>query len=92
MFISGTFVNDTGGTFVSDTTGTFVSDTGGTFGVILSIIESDEKNTGGCYLFFHMSLDEPCEADLWFSNIEAAKKQANINYGIDFEMWMDYHG
>jgi len=56
------------------------------------IIETDEKNTGGCYLFFHQSLDEACEADLWFPNIEGAKRQANFNYGIDFEKWMVYDG
>ncbi|MDV7401615.1 hypothetical protein RZS08_59905, partial [Arthrospira platensis SPKY1] len=59
-------------------------------GIKYLIIETDEKNTGGCYLFFHQSLDEPCEADLWFSDIESAKRQAKFNYEIDFDGWHDF--
>lgn len=54
------------------------------------IIESDYENTSGCYLFFHQKLDEPCEADLWFPNIDGAKKQAKFNYGIDFDEWTEF--
>lgn len=51
------------------------------------IIESDENDTNGFFLFMHQSLDEPCEGDLWFADIEEAKQQAKINYGVNFDEW-----
>lgn len=51
------------------------------------VIESDEYGTKGFFLFMHKSLDEPCEADLWFADIEGAKRQAKVNYGIEFDEW-----
>ncbi|MBL7914758.1 MAG: hypothetical protein JNL49_06895 [Bacteroidia bacterium] len=52
------------------------------------VIESDENDTKGYYLFFHKSLDAPCEADLWFVDIEGAKRQAKLNYGINQDDWV----
>ena len=51
------------------------------------VIESDDNDTKGFFLFMHKSLDEPCEADLWFADIEGAKRQAKFNYGIEFDEW-----
>ena len=51
------------------------------------VIESDENDTKGFFLFFHKSLDKPCEADLWFVDIEGAKRQAKFNYGIKPDDW-----
>lgn len=51
------------------------------------VIESDENDTKGYFLFFHKSLDTPCEADLWFVDIEGAKRQAKFNYGVEFDDW-----
>jgi len=52
------------------------------------VIESDENDTKGYFLFFHKSLDTPCEADLWFVDIEGAKRQATFNYGINPDDWL----
>ncbi len=35
----------------------------------------------------HQSLEEPCEADLWFADLEGAKRQAKFNYGVEFDEW-----
>lgn len=51
------------------------------------VIESDENDTKGYFLFFHKSLDIPCEADLWFPDIEGAKRQATFNYGVNSNDW-----
>jgi hypothetical protein len=51
------------------------------------VIESDESDTLGFYLFMHQSLEEPCEADLWFANVEDAKKQAELSFGVGFDDW-----
>ncbi|RYY47077.1 MAG: hypothetical protein EOO06_13170 [Chitinophagaceae bacterium] len=51
------------------------------------VIQSDEDDTKGFFLFMHSSLDEPCDADLWFADVEAAKRQAEINYGVAFDDW-----
>ncbi|MBK7110408.1 MAG: hypothetical protein WAU21_08515 [Chitinophagales bacterium] len=51
------------------------------------VIELDESDTKGVFLFLHKSLDEPCEADLWFADIEGAKRQAKFNYGIEIDDW-----
>lgn len=51
------------------------------------VIQSDEEDTRGFFLFFHCSLDSPCEADLWFPDVESAKKQASFNYGIETDNW-----
>lgn len=59
-------------------------------GIKFLIIESAQNNTGGYYLFFHRSLEEPCEADLWFPDIDSAKNQAKFNYEINFDEWKDF--
>jgi hypothetical protein len=51
------------------------------------VIESDENDTKGFFLFMHKALDEPCEADLWFADIEGAKQQAKFNYNVEFDEW-----
>jgi hypothetical protein len=52
------------------------------------IIESDENHTKGYFLFFHKSLDTPCEFDLWFKDIDSAKRQETFNYGINPDDWV----
>ena len=54
------------------------------------VIESDENDTKGFFLFMHKSLDEPCEADLWFADIDGAKRQATFNYGVEFDEWQAF--
>jgi hypothetical protein len=56
-------------------------------GIEYLVIESDELDTKGFFLFFHCSLNSPSEADLWFPDIEGAKSQAALNYGINDEDW-----
>ena len=51
------------------------------------VIESDENDTKGFFLFMHESLSKPCEADLWFASIDEAKRQAMFNYGVEFDKW-----
>lgn len=51
------------------------------------IIQSDEEDTKGFFLFYHRSLNSPSEADLWFPDLESAKKQATFNYGIKADNW-----
>ena len=51
------------------------------------IIESDENDSKGFFLFCHKSLDLPCDADLWFADIEGAKRQATFNYDVQSEDW-----
>lgn len=51
------------------------------------VIESDEKDSGGFFLFLHQSLDQPCEADLWFTDLEGAKIQALDSYGVPTDAW-----
>ena len=52
------------------------------------IIEFDEYNTKGYFLFFHKSLKIPCEWDLWFKDINDAKRQATFNYDLTPEDWI----
>jgi len=54
------------------------------------VIESDENDTEGFFLFLHHSLELPCEADLWFANIEEAKRQAKYNFAIEFDDWKSF--
>ena len=53
------------------------------------IIKSNENKDDGVFLFFHQSLDTPSEGDLWFIDIDGAKKQATFNYGIGPDDWFD---
>lgn len=53
------------------------------------VIISDKDDTNGFFLFMHKSLDEPSEADLWFANIEEAKRQAKLNYGVELDAWQE---
>ncbi len=52
------------------------------------VIESDEEKSGGFFLFLHQSLDFPCEADMWFTTLEKAKRQVAYDYGIKNEDWV----
>jgi len=52
------------------------------------VIESDEKDTNGWFLFFHKLLDTPCETDLWFKTIKEAKAQGAFNYAISEDEWI----
>lgn len=52
------------------------------------VIESDEEDTKGYFLFLHRTLDSPAEADMWFPSVESAKKQATFNYGIKPDDWI----
>ena len=51
------------------------------------IIESDENETNGFFLYYHKSLDLPSEYDNWFENIEYAYKMAEQDYRIKKEDW-----
>lgn len=51
------------------------------------LIESDEFDSKGYFLFFHKSPTEPSESDLWFADIDDAKRQALLNFGVAFEDW-----
>ncbi len=51
------------------------------------IIESDEGDTKGYYLFLHRDLNSACEADFWFLDLAAAKQHAEDQYGILVDDW-----
>ena len=51
------------------------------------VIESDENDSKGYFLFLHQELNKPCEADYWFISIEAAKSQAFLDYGVEIDSW-----
>ncbi len=51
------------------------------------VIEYDERDTKGFFLFVHHMLEEPSIADFWFPSLSNAKLQAQVNYGIGFDAW-----
>lgn len=61
-------------------------------GIRYLVIEQDEEDTKGFFLFMHRSLEEPCDADLWFAELEGAKRQAKVNYGIELDDWQNVKG
>lgn len=56
-------------------------------GIRWLVIETDEEDTGGVFLFYHQSLDEPSEFDSWYENVEGAKREASDRWGVGEEDW-----
>lgn len=51
------------------------------------VIEKDKEETSEFFLFFHQSMEEPCDSDLWFEKIEYAYEAARA-YGLEKSDWM----
>jgi hypothetical protein len=54
------------------------------------IIESDHDDSLGYFLFGYTTMSQECEFDMWFQNLEIAKNQALIDYGVQKHSWKDF--
>lgn len=50
------------------------------------VLEEDPKSSG-VFIFYHKSLDKPCEFDDWYENIEAAERVALEDWGVKKTDW-----
>jgi len=54
------------------------------------ILEEDEEDTGGVYLYCHKSLSEESEYDGWYEDMRKAQKQAQMQWGVGTNDWRVY--
>lgn len=52
------------------------------------VLEDDPADTLGFYLFYHHSLDEPCEFDSWYQTKELALSEAERQFGVTRDCWV----
>ena len=57
-------------------------------GIEWLVLQEDSENTGGVFLYLHTSLENPCDYDLWYENLEQAINQANSLWGVRETDWV----
>jgi hypothetical protein len=56
-------------------------------GIAWLVVEHDEADTKGFFLFLHKSLDEPSEFDEWYETDELAFASALESWGVKRSDW-----
>lgn len=54
------------------------------------IIEFDADYSLGYFLFGYKEINQVCEFDMWFQDLETAKNQALYDYDVHDHVWRDY--
>jgi hypothetical protein len=58
-----------------------------TAGIEWLVLESDPNDTKGYFVFYHQSLNAPCEFDSWHQTIDDAFAEAKTQYGVATDQW-----
>lgn len=53
------------------------------------VLEHDKQDTGGWFLFGHISLDTPSKFDGWYETREKAEDEALRQWGVSKDDWSD---
>jgi hypothetical protein len=56
-------------------------------GIRWLVLEYDEKDSKGWFLFGHRSLDEASEFDHWYQTRNEAEQQAALQWGVNQNAW-----
>lgn len=54
------------------------------------VIEKDEVDSSGYFLYQHKVLTEPCIFDDWFMHLDHALQAAKEDFGINEKDWRDF--
>ena len=58
-------------------------------GISWLILEHDDQDTGGWFLYGHISLDTPSKFDGWYETREKAESEALRQWGVDKDAWTE---
>ncbi|HRZ42741.1 MAG TPA: hypothetical protein P5228_08585 [Bacteroidales bacterium] len=54
------------------------------------VIEHDKDDSLGYFLFGFKEMEQPCEFDMWFLDLETAMNQALDDYNVQYQEWKDF--
>lgn len=58
-------------------------------GIAWLVLEHDDQDTGGWFLFGHISLDTPSKFDGWYETRDKAECEALRQWGVSRDAWTD---
>jgi hypothetical protein len=57
-------------------------------GIEWLVLEADEEDTGGVFLYCHQSMSEASDYDSWHEDVESAQAEAEEQWGVGKYNWM----